>query len=209
MTRYAFHFDSSACAGCKTCQVACKDKNNLPPGILWRRVYEVAGGDWTRQGEAWLSSVFAYNLSIACNHCEKPICLECCPTRAISQREDGIVMLDPARCTGCRYCTWVCPYGAPQYDPRSGVTGKCDFCADLLDAHLPPACVAACPMRALDFGDLDDLTRKYGSCRKVFPLPEQDVTGSPLVITPHRQSSQADAATARVNNWEEIPGRDR
>ncbi len=54
-------------SGCKACQAACKDKHNLPVGILWRRVYEVAGGGWTRRGEAWLSTVFAYNVSLACN----------------------------------------------------------------------------------------------------------------------------------------------
>ena len=65
----AFYFDSSACSGCKACQMACKDKHGLHVGLLWRRVYEVTGGGWARRGEAWLSSVFAYNVSLACNHC--------------------------------------------------------------------------------------------------------------------------------------------
>ena len=81
--QYAFYFDASACSGCKACQVACKDRHGLEVGLLWRRVYEVTGGDWTRSGEAWVSSVFAYNVSLACNHCLEPICAEVCPTGGI------------------------------------------------------------------------------------------------------------------------------
>ncbi len=117
MTRqYAFYFDSSACSGCKACQVACKDKNGLETGILWRRVYEISGGDWLQVGDAWQSSVYAYNLSIACNHCEKPICMEVCPAGAIYKRADGIVLIETSQCLGCGYCSWACPYDAPQYD---------------------------------------------------------------------------------------------
>jgi anaerobic dimethyl sulfoxide reductase subunit B (iron-sulfur subunit) len=209
MTRLAFHFDSSACSGCKACQAACKDKNHLPVGILWRRVYEVVGGGWMRQGSAWLSTVFAYNLSIGCNHCEHPVCMEVCPTAAYSRRPDGIVVLDSNRCAGCRYCVWVCPYGAPQYDEQAGVIGKCDFCVDLLDSGLPPSCVAACPMRALEFGDYDDLVRRHGPDAGVFPLPWRELTGCSLVITPHPMSLRAADGNAQVNNWEEIPSRDR
>lgn len=209
MTRYAFYFDSSSCAGCKACQVACKDKNRLPLGVLWRRVYEVAGGGWARQEDAWISTVFAYNLSIGCNHCEQPICMECCPTNAYSRRSDGVVLLDSNRCVGCRYCSWVCPYGAPQYNEKTGSTSKCDFCIDRLDAGLAPVCVAACPMRALDFGDFDDLVQKYGGHTAVFPLPDQKLTGSALIVTPHPKSYQATGDTAQVNNWEEIPAREK
>ncbi len=84
--RYAFHFDSSACAGCKACQIACKDKHGLEVGRLWRRVYEVTGGGWQRDGDAWSPDVFAFHLSIACNHCARPICAEVCPARALRQR---------------------------------------------------------------------------------------------------------------------------
>lgn len=209
MTRYAFYFDSSVCAGCKACQVACKDKNHLPLGVLWRRVYEVAGGGWVRQEDAWISTVFAYNISIGCNHCEQPICMECCPTNAFSRRADGIILLNSERCVGCRYCTWVCPYGAPQYDEKTGVTSKCDFCNDRLDTGLAPVCVAACPMRALDFGDFNDLVQKYGEPGEVFPLPDQELTGPALIITPHPKSCQASGNTAQVNNWEEIPVREK
>ena len=69
MTRLAFYFDSSTCSGCKTCQMACKDKNDLPVGQLWRRVYEVTGGSWKKDGAAWQQDIFAYNLSLSCNIC--------------------------------------------------------------------------------------------------------------------------------------------
>ena len=97
VNKYGFYLDSSACIGCKACQIACKDKNNLPVGVLWRRVVEVQGGEWLPRGEAWLTNTFAYFISAACMHCELPICAEVCPTQAITQREDGIVTLDPQR----------------------------------------------------------------------------------------------------------------
>jgi DMSO reductase iron-sulfur subunit len=167
---YAFTFDASACTGCKACQIACKDKNNLPVGVLWRRVYEVTGGAWTGVGarssrpgagepspySAWTTNVFAYHLSIACNHCVHPKCAGVCPVDAYVVREDGIVYIDESKCMGCGYCSWACPYAAPQYDPDQRHMTKCNFCFDNLDAGLPPACVAACPMRVLNFASVDD-----------------------------------------------------
>jgi anaerobic dimethyl sulfoxide reductase subunit B (iron-sulfur subunit) len=207
MKQYAFYFDSSACSGCKACQVACKDKHNLPLGVLWRRVYEVAGGGWTRSGAAWVSSVFAYNVSLACNHCAQPICAEVCPARAITQRADGIVLIDPDRCIGCKYCSWACPYGAPQYDAGAGHMTKCTFCADNLDAGLPPACVAACPLRALDFGDRAELEARYRAVGVMYPLPEAHLTQPALVLTPHRDASRAAREAAPIGNWEEVKGK--
>jgi len=204
MERYAFYFDSSACSGCKACQAACKDKNGLRVGLLWRRVYEVCGGDWRRQGQAWVSNVFAYNLSISCNHCQRPICVEVCPTSAMTQRQDGIVFIDSVRCVGCRYCIWACPYGAPQYDEENGCTTKCNFCADLLDQGLPPACVAACPMRALDFGEIRLLEQRHKGDGEVYPLVEQGCTDPALVLKRHPESRRANPATAEISNWEEV-----
>ena len=119
VNQYAFFFDASACTGCKACQVACKDRNNLEAGLLWRRVYEVAGGSWEKRGEVWVPAVVAYNVSMACNHCEKPVCAMSCPVKAIGKRDDGIVLIDTARCIGCRYCEWACPYNAIRFDPMA------------------------------------------------------------------------------------------
>jgi anaerobic dimethyl sulfoxide reductase subunit B (iron-sulfur subunit) len=199
---YAFTFDASACTGCKACQVACKDKNNLPEGVLWRRVYEVSGGSWQKQGEAWTTDVFAYNLSIACNHCVHPKCAGVCPTDAYVQREDGIVYINESKCMGCGYCNWACPYSVPQYNPELGQMTKCNFCMDDLALGLPPACVAACPMRVLDFTVISDpcsvssnqwsgSTGEYQglwerpATEHPFPLPAFSRTQPHLAIKPH------------------------
>jgi DMSO reductase iron-sulfur subunit len=115
-------------------------------------VYEVSGGGWHSEGGAWHHDAFAYNLAIACNHCDRPICVEVCPTQAMYQRADGLVLMDEQRCLGCHYCEWACPYGAPQYQRETGVMSKCTGCADELPLGKAPACVAACGLRALDFG---------------------------------------------------------
>ncbi len=170
---YVFSFDASACTGCKACQEACKDKNNLPLGLLWRRVIEVSGGEWQPKGSAWESSVFAYNLSLACNHCTYPKCAGVCPTDAYTVRPDGILLLDTAKCMGCGYCAWACPYGAPQYDRARGVMTKCDFCYDYLDDGLPPSCVAACPLRVLEIGELNAPETLQGGLN-LWQLPGND-----------------------------------
>ncbi len=201
--RYAFYFDSSACTGCKACQIACKDKNDLPVGVLWRRVVEVAGGSWFQAGDAWRTTARAYHVSLACNHCEAPICAEVCPTRAMTQRPDGVVYVDPQLCMGCRYCEMACPYKAPQFDPAQGVMTKCNFCMDLLDVGQPPACVAACQMRVLHFGELEDLRARFGDLAAVYPLPEPNLTQPALVLTAHLEALPPEDGLA-VGNWEEI-----
>lgn len=220
---YAFTFDASACTGCKACQVACKDKNNLPVGVLWRRVYEVSGGSWQRQNDAWTTDVFAYNLTIACNHCIHPKCAGVCPTDAFVQREDGIVYIDESKCIGCGYCNWACPYGVPQYNHELGHMTKCNFCMDDLEAGLPPACVAACPMRVLDFVTVDDgpttvndglpstvhgLTRLWDkpATDHPFPLPIHSRTQPHIAIKPH--AGMLNSLEKTVSNREEVrPGK--
>jgi anaerobic dimethyl sulfoxide reductase subunit B (iron-sulfur subunit) len=190
---YAFTFDASACSGCKACQEACKDKNQLSISVLWRRVIEVSGGEWKSAGSAWENSVFAYNLSLACNHCVHPKCAGVCPADAYDVRPDGIVRIDPSKCMGCGYCAWACPYGAPQYIADQGIMSKCDLCCDSLDAGLPPSCVAACPLRVLDLKPVEN-TRFEDGARALwlipaiehpFPLPDHSRTDPHLVIKPH------------------------
>jgi anaerobic dimethyl sulfoxide reductase subunit B (iron-sulfur subunit) len=207
---YTFVFDESSCSGCKACQAACKDKNNLPLGVLWRRVYEVCGGEWIRSGEAWTSTVFAYNLSIACNHCVHPKCAGVCPVDAYEVRPDGIVLINTQKCIGCGYCAWACPYDAPQADQSAGYMTKCNLCCDNLDAGLPPACVAACPLRCLDLVDSGDkgienkglLLWKVPEAEHPFPLPKRSRTEPHLVIKPHPAVKQVEAGTY-IGNREE------
>ena len=207
---YAFSFDASACSGCKACQAACKDKNNLPTGVLWRRVIEVSGGEWAQNGGAWSNTVFAYNLSIACNHCVHPKCAGVCPTNAYHVREDGIVLLDSSKCVGCGYCNWACPYAMPQYSPASGLMSKCNFCYDYIDAGQPPACVAACPLRVLDLVDADSQKNDFpgislwevpGS-EHPFPLPVYSRTQPHIHLSPH--PAMMNKLQKQVANREEI-----
>jgi anaerobic dimethyl sulfoxide reductase subunit B (iron-sulfur subunit) len=215
---YAFIFDAQFCSGCKACQAACKDKNNLPTGVLWRRVYEVSGGTWQKQGEAWNNTVFAYNISMACNHCTYPKCAGVCPTNAYVIRDDGIVLLDTSKCMGCGYCAWACPYGAPQYDPEAGCMTKCDLCVDQLEQGLPPACVAACPMRVLDYGEVT--TERGIALWKVppethpYPLPGFSHTQPHLAIKPHPAmkttekkyvANREEIQPRGQSGWEDVP----
>jgi anaerobic dimethyl sulfoxide reductase subunit B (iron-sulfur subunit) len=194
VTPIGFAFDASACSGCKACQAACKDKHQLPVGVLWRRVYEVTGGGWTREGETWTSDVFAYHLSVACNHCERPICVEVCPTEAMHRRADGIVAVDQSKCVGCQYCSWACPYDAPQYDRANGHMTKCDLCADELAAGRPPACVAACPMRVLD------VLESEGETASIPPLPDESLTRPVVRVKPHQSAPRSGV----LGNAEEV-----
>ena len=124
--------------------VACRDKHDLPDGVRWRRVVEFAGGEWQDLSDGtFIQNVFAYYLSLSCNHCQAPICVQSCPSQAMFQDGHGIVAIDHEKCLGCQYCAWVCPYSAPQFDPLQGQMTKCDFCREELEKNQPPACVAA------------------------------------------------------------------
>ena len=134
------------------------------------------------------SGVFTYFVSNACNHCEKPICMEVCPASAISKREDGIVLIDADKCIGCRYCSWACPYGAPQFNEEIKVMTKCNFCYDLQAQGEKPACVDACPYRVLEFGDIEELKAKHGSLVNVAPMPDPSLTKPAVVYSPHKDT---------------------
>jgi len=204
----AFYFDSSACTGCKACMSACKDKNDLPVGMNFRKVLEYGGGSWVPHSQypeyMVPNNVYYYSISSACMHCSNPLCLESCPAKAITKRSDGLVDIDPDRCIGCRYCEWACPYGGPQFDETEGVMRKCDFCVDLLAAGQNPACVDACVMRAIDFGDRDELLAKYGNVNAIEPWPDPDVTEPSIVITPHRHSQRSGSGTGEIVSAAEV-----
>lgn len=143
--QHAFHFNADNCIGCHACEAACSEKNNLEPHLSFRSVGYVEGGTYP--------NFQRMNISMACNHCDDPVCLKGCPTRAYTKHaEYGAVIQDPDICFGCGYCTWVCPYNAPQLDPLAGQVEKCNMCVDRLEAGLKPACVSACVGNALDFG---------------------------------------------------------
>ncbi len=139
------------CIGCRACEIACKEKNGLPPGPRFRRVQYIEGGEFP--------DVFAYKVNLSCNHCAEPACLPTCPTGAIFKRKkDGIVDIDSTLCIGCRRCEAACPYGAPQFIPELNIVSKCNMCVDEIDAGRKPYCVMACMMRVLDIGPIDKIS---------------------------------------------------
>lgn len=170
MTRQlAFFVDTTRCTNCKTCEIACKDATDSVVGRRIRRVRTFEGGEFP--------SVFAYNVSMSCNHCEDPACVKQCPAKAYSKRAaDGIVIHDPEKCIGCRYCTWVCPYGAPQYDATEGRVRKCNLCVEELDRGETPICVSSCPLRAIEIGFLDEITQRPGTTLNILATPSAEIT---------------------------------
>lgn len=172
-----FYFDMTRCIGCRACQVVCKDKNRLEVGTLYREVHTYSVGEFPQ--------VQAYSYSFGCNHCENPICLKNCPTGAIYKAEDGTVIQDQSKCIGCRMCVMSCPYGQPKFIEELGVSGKCDGCYGLRQAGGDPACVAGCPNRALEFGDIDELKAKHGEDLdegNIVVLPSRDETDPHVLI---------------------------
>jgi anaerobic dimethyl sulfoxide reductase subunit B (iron-sulfur subunit) len=202
--RPAFFLDAQICIGCKTCMVACKDKNNLDPGIRWRRVVEYCGGQWVSLPDGtFRQDVFGYYISVSCNHCDNPICVEVCPTGAMNQDENGIVTVDQNRCVGCRYCEWACPYGAPQYNAGIGRMSKCDLCRDELETGGMPACVAACPTRALSLGEFDASLLEFEGHKPIAPLPDEEFTSPIMVIKPHKMGKPINSTAGIIANPEE------
>jgi Fe-S-cluster-containing dehydrogenase component len=155
-TATGFGFDPSRCSGCMACVVACLDENDLSGGHSFRSVIRqellVDGDDQIRF------------ISLACFHCGEAPCLTVCPRNAIYKNEaNGLVLVDPGYCIGCRACLLVCPFGAPQYS-GGGIMQKCHMCYHRLQYSMEPACVRICPTRALDFGTPEELAQKH-SCQ--------------------------------------------
>ncbi|MBM4761225.1 DMSO/selenate family reductase complex B subunit [Bacillus sp. B15-48] len=188
MTQLGFYIDQSRCIGCKTCVIACKDKNDNEIGVNFRRVYPYESGSFTQNANGtFVQNVQSYFLSISCNHCDNPTCVQGCPTGAMFKRnEDGVVVIDQDKCAGCRYCEWNCPYGAPQYNKELGKMTKCNLCVDLLDKGERPACEGSCPVRAIEVGPIEELRAKYGHTDQVKGMPNSSITNPNIVITPHK-----------------------
>lgn len=182
MSDYTFYFDASRCTGCKTCELACKDYHDLSPQVAFRKIYEYAGGGCTTEdGVVAAQDVWVNYLSLNCNHCDNPACMQVCPTGAMHRDEQGFVSVDHGRCVGCKYCELTCPYNVPSFDEELGQMRKCDGCSERVAAGENPICVDACPLYALDFGPADEMHAKYGEGDWLAPLPDPSYT-SPTTI---------------------------
>lgn len=168
--QHGFFFNADNCIACHACEAACSEKNDNPAHIVFRSVGFVEGGTYPNTQRL--------NISMACNHCDNPVCLKGCPTRAYTKfAEYGAVLQDPDICFGCGYCTWVCPYNAPQLDPIKGQVSKCNMCVDRLEVGLKPACVSACLGKALDFGVIENIPEGRSQAKTEIPgFPRTDIT---------------------------------
>jgi len=184
-TPVGFFTDTTLCIGCKACEVACKEWNQLPDNpIQFRDSYDNTGQldqrnfrhvRFVEQGTSNPDKPIAWSMmSDVCKHCANASCLEVCPTDAIIRTEFDTVYIQQDVCNGCRDCIAACPYGVIGFDSTSGTAKKCTFCYDRLQNNKMPACAQACPTQSIKFGNLADL-RKMAADR-VQALQAQGVT---------------------------------
>ncbi|MFI7439074.1 4Fe-4S dicluster domain-containing protein [Nonomuraea indica] len=173
--RMGFFTDTSVCIGCKACEVACKEWNQLPDdgfvfeatsydntGMLgastWRHVAFIEQARPAPDGddgvERWLMS------SDVCKHCTHAACLDVCPTGALFRTEFDTVVVQSDICNGCGYCVPACPFGVIDRREEDGRAWKCTMCYDRQRGGLEPACAKACPTDSIQFGPLDELRER-------------------------------------------------
>jgi Fe-S-cluster-containing dehydrogenase component len=156
MKKHTLRIDEAFCWGCKACEVACKQENHVPDGVKL-----IALKEEFRKGKDGAPD-FIFRLSI-CRHCDDPPCVAACSVEAITQRQDGIVVLDHGECTGCESCLEACPYDAIAFDEQNGVARKCNLCYQRVDSGLLPACADnICLGHCIHFED-SDASRKIVS----------------------------------------------
>jgi formate dehydrogenase iron-sulfur subunit len=172
-----FYTDTTVCIGCKACEVACKEWNQLPAengglrelsgdsydntrrldGIHWRHVKFIEQFSEDRVAGRWLM------MSDVCKHCAQAGCLEVCPTGAIIRTEFDTVVIQSDVCNGCRDCIAACPFGVIDLNPVSNTAQKCTLCYDRLQAGMEPACSKACPTKSIQFGPIRELRQRAES----------------------------------------------
>lgn len=145
-------------------------------------------------------NVDVVHLSLGCNHCEKPACVATCPVKAIEKEpEFGAVLVNSQKCIACGSCREACPWGAPQFydsiykyrlsNPQLPRMTKCTMCIDRIRVGLKPSCVAACVNRALDFGPMEELRKKYPNAQKTatgFTAEAAAKTGPNILFNPRK-----------------------
>src|SRR3954454_8824123 len=174
MSVTGFFTDSTLCIGCKACEVACKEWNDVPhdgfnfSGLSYDNTLTLGHSTWRhvkfvehepvigRGGNAPELMSWEFSSDV-CKHCENAGCLEGCPTGSIGRTEFGGVDVQPDICNGCGYCVVSCPFGVIDKRPDDGRAFKCTFCYDRQKAGLKPACATACPTESIQFGPLEEL----------------------------------------------------
>lgn len=158
-----FVFDASKCNGCYACQVACKDEHAGNDWMPYAKPQPETGQFWFKLEEKVRGTMPKIKLAYVptlCMHCEDAACIKACTNQAISTRKDGLVWIDPAKCTGKQLCLEACPYDAISFNTGIKLAQKCTGCAHLLDRGYPikePRCVDACITGALVYGEESDL----------------------------------------------------
>jgi formate dehydrogenase iron-sulfur subunit len=160
-------YDATKCIGCRACQTACKQWNELPSNSTtnygtYENPPQLNANNYTKirfteiEDKGKINFVFT---KLQCMHCEHPACVTACPVSALQKRPEGAVTYDDKRCFGCRYCMVACPFGIPtfQWDTPTPWIRKCTFCFDRQSGGLKPACVTTCPTGALQFGEREEL----------------------------------------------------
>ncbi|CAM2746498.1 4Fe-4S dicluster domain-containing protein [Slackia exigua] len=207
MTQYGFYFDNARCTGCRTCEMACKDFKDLSETMAFRRIFDYEGGDWKDNGDGTLSTTsYAYHVSAACNHCANPACMEACPAGAIEKDSDTrLVFVNQDACKGFGACVDACPYGVPILSKEDNKAYKCDGCIDRVKEGKNPICVDACPLRALEFGPIDDLRAAHPDALDgIAPLPDPSQTTPSLAINASAAAKPVGDATGSVTNEPEV-----
>lgn len=165
---YAMLYDATLCVGCRSCELACKERNNLPADE--EPAEDLSATTWTliKQYQAGDEASFR---KLQCMHCVHPACVSVCTVGALKKTEAGPVIYDADKCIGCRYCQYGCPFGVPRFewDKTLGLIGKCDFCAGRLAEGLLPACAEACPVGALTFGTRAEMLEEAYSRLQAHP----------------------------------------
>jgi Fe-S-cluster-containing dehydrogenase component len=164
--------DVDKCVGCKNCQLSCKDEHvgndwspiakPQPENHFWLNVTETERGAEAKIAIEWVP--------VLCMHCEEPSCVTACSEGAIYKREDGIVIIDPEKCNGCKDCMNACPYNVIYFNDELNIGQKCTLCAHLLDrGWKEPRCVTACPTEAIVFGEIDALEELMSKTEEMKP----------------------------------------
>lgn len=158
--RYGFIINQEKCLGCYTCVIACKMEHQIDKGSYMS--LETEGGNYRDTPGGTYPRFTMHFRPQACMHCEKPPCLEVCPTGGIVKREDGIVLITEESCTGCGLCVEACPYQAIKLAPEEQVAKKCDMCVERVDKGQIPFCALCCEGEAILFGNIKD-SAEYAS----------------------------------------------